>query len=97
MRRPRPRELRAFFSCLAWRAIPSPLSKLKRRLDTLALHGILQARMLEWIAVLTFRGSSQPRDQTCISCIAERFFTIAAAAKSLGNLKRILLSYIVTF
>ena len=35
MRRPRPRELRAFFSCLAWRAIPSPLSKLKRRLDTL--------------------------------------------------------------
>ena len=35
MRRPRPRELRVFFSCLAWRAIPSPLSKLKRRLDTL--------------------------------------------------------------
>ena len=27
--------MRAFFSCLAWRAIPSPLSKLKRRLDTL--------------------------------------------------------------
>ena len=35
MRRPRPRELRAFFSCMAWRAIPGPLSKRKRRLDSL--------------------------------------------------------------
>ena len=35
MRRPRHREMRAFFSCLAWRAMPSPLSKLKRRLDSL--------------------------------------------------------------
>ena len=35
MRRPRHREMRAFFSCLDWRAIPGPLSKLKRRLDTL--------------------------------------------------------------
>ena len=32
---PRPRELRAFFSCMAWRAIPGPLSKRKRRLDSL--------------------------------------------------------------
>ena len=31
-RRPRPRELRAFFSCMAWRAIPGPLSNRKRRL-----------------------------------------------------------------
>ena len=35
MRRPRPLEVWAFFSCLAWIAIPSPLSKLKRRLDSL--------------------------------------------------------------
>ena len=33
--RPRPRELRAFFSCMAWRAISGPLSKRKRRLDSL--------------------------------------------------------------
>ena len=31
-----------------------------------SVHGILQAR-LEWVAVLSSRGSSQPRDQTCIS------------------------------
>ena len=35
MRLPRHREMRAFFSCLAWRAIPGPLSKRKRRLDSL--------------------------------------------------------------
>ena len=35
MRRTRSRELRAFFSCMAWRAIPGPLSKRKRRLDSL--------------------------------------------------------------
>ena len=35
MRRLRHHEMRAFFSCMAWRAIPSPLSKLKRRLDSL--------------------------------------------------------------
>ena len=35
MRRPRHREMRAFFSCLAWRVITSPLSKVKRRLDSL--------------------------------------------------------------
>ena len=34
-RRPRPREVRAFFSCLTQSAIPSPLSKLQRRLDSL--------------------------------------------------------------
>ena len=35
MRCTRPREVRAFFSCLAWRAITNPLSKVKRRLDSL--------------------------------------------------------------
>ena len=35
LRRPQPRELRAFFSCMAWRAIPGPFSKRKRRLDSL--------------------------------------------------------------
>ena len=37
--------------------------------------GILQARMLEWIAMPSSRGSSQPRDQTQFSLIAGRFFT----------------------
>ena len=41
-------------------------------------HGIFQARILEWVAVSFSRGSSQPRDQTCnscVSCVAGSFFT----------------------
>ena len=44
-------------------------------------HGILQARILEWIAIPFSRGSSQPRNWTQVSCIAGRFFTIWATGK----------------
>ena len=40
--------------------------------------GILQARILEWVAMPSSRGSSRPRDQTQVSHIAEGFFTIWA-------------------
>ena len=39
------------------------------------VHGILQARILEWVAFPFSRGSSQPRDQTQVSHIAGEFFT----------------------
>ena len=39
-----------------------------------SVHGILQTRILEWVAVSFSRGSSQPRDWTRVSCIAGRFF-----------------------
>ena len=38
--------------------------------------GILQARILEWVAISYSRGSSQPRDQTQVSHIAGGFFTV---------------------
>ena len=38
------------------------------------VHGILQARILEWVAFPFSRGSSQPRDQTQVAHIAGRFF-----------------------
>jgi len=38
------------------------------------VHGILQVRILEWVAVLFSRGSSQPGDQIQVSCIAGKFF-----------------------
>ena len=41
-----------------------------------AVHGILQARILVWVAIPVSRGSFQPRDQTWVSCIAGRFFTV---------------------
>jgi len=39
------------------------------------VHGILQARILEWVPFPFPRGSSQPRDRTQLSCIANGFFT----------------------
>ena len=45
------------------------------------VHGILKARILEWVAFPFSRGSSQPRDQTQVSCIAGRFFTSWATGK----------------
>ena len=39
------------------------------------VHGILQARILEWVAFPFSRGSSQPRDLTQVSRIAGGFFT----------------------
>ena len=39
------------------------------------VHGILQARILEWVAVPFSRGSSQPRDRTQVSHIAGGFYT----------------------
>ena len=41
--------------------------------------GILQARILEWVAFPFSKGSSQPRDQTQVFCIAGKFFTIWAS------------------
>ena len=39
------------------------------------VHGILKARIMEWVALPFSRVSSQPRDRTQVSCIAGRFFT----------------------
>ena len=37
-----------------------------------SVHGIFQARILEWVAIFFYRGSSQSRAQTCISCTGRR-------------------------
>ena len=39
------------------------------------VHGILQARIMEWVALPFSMGSSQPRGRTQVSCIVGRFFT----------------------
>ena len=43
-----------------------------------SVHGIFQARILEWVAIFSSKGSSWPKDPThvsCVSCIADWFFT----------------------
>ena len=49
--------------------------KKKRNPPGSSVHGILQARILEWVALPFSTGSSQPRDQTQVSRIAGGFFT----------------------
>ena len=44
--------------------------------------GILQARILEWVAMLSSRAFAQPRDRTQVSLIAGRFFTDWAAREA---------------
>ena len=57
--------------------------------DFLWLHGIvrgiLQARILDWVAVPFSRGSSKPRDRTQVSHIASGFFTSWATREALGS------------
>ena len=43
-----------------------------------SVHGIFQARVLEWVAISFSRGSSQPRDQTGVSGTTGRCFTVWA-------------------
>ena len=46
-----------------------------------SVHGISQARILEWVAISSSRGSSQPRDRTRVSCLAGRFLTTEPPGK----------------
>ena len=47
-----------------------------------SVHGILQARILEWVAIPFSRGPSRPRDWTQVSQTAGRFFTIWATRET---------------
>ena len=47
-----------------------------------SVHGIFQASTLEWVAISSSRGSSQPRDRTRVFCIAGRLFTIWVTRKA---------------
>ena len=50
-----------------------------------SVHGILQPRILEWVAIPFYMGSSQPRDQSQVSCIAGKIFTVWATREALST------------
>ena len=62
---------------------PAPWDPMDCNLPGSSVHEILQARILEWVTIPFSRRSSQPRDQTWVSCIADRFFTIWATREAL--------------
>ena len=47
-----------------------------------SVHGILQARILEWVAIPFSRASSQPRDWSQVSCAAGKFSTVWATKEA---------------
>ena len=49
------------------------------------VHRILQTRILEWVAISSSRGSSQPRDQTCVSCIGRQILYHCATWEALSG------------
>ena len=65
-----------------------------------SVYGISQARILEWVAMPLSRGSSQPRDQTCISYIsslARGFFIPSATRKALNVVYMHLIQVLMDF
>ena len=62
-----------------------------------SVHGILQARILEWVAIPFSKGSSQPRDRTWVSHIAGRFFTIWDTREDPKKIAQLATKYISTF
>ena len=64
------------------RSCPTLCDPLACSLPGSSVHGILQARILEWVAIPFSRGPSQPRDWTQVSCIAGRFFTVWATREN---------------
>ena len=62
--------------CLVAQSCPALCDPMDFSPPDFVVHGILQARIWKWVAILFSRGSSQPRDQTWVSCMAGRFFTI---------------------
>ena len=67
---------------LVTQSCPTLWDPMDGSLPSSSVHGILQARTLEWVAIPFSRGSSQPRDQTWVSWIAGKFFTIWAIRKA---------------
>ena len=53
-----------------------------------SVHGILQARILEWVAISFSRGSSRPRDRTQVSHIAGRCFNLWATREATSKKKK---------
>ena len=60
--------------CVLGRLVMSDsLRPMDCNLQASSIHGIVQARILEWFALSFYRGSSWPRDQTPVCCIAGRY------------------------
>ena len=69
---PHPASFWPSFSQLDAQSCPTPCHPMDCGPPGSSVHGILQARILEWVPISFSRGSSQPRDQTRVSCVSRR-------------------------
>ena len=74
--------IRPLCCCLVAKSCPTLCDPMDCSLPGYSVHGILQARILEWVATSFSKGSFRLKDLAHISCIAGRFFTIWATIGS---------------
>ena len=90
--------------CLVTKSCPTLCSPIDCSLQGSSVHGIFQARILEWVAISFSRRSSQPRDWTHIFCIgkwilynwATREFPLQGSTNQLKNIMLISLATIIS-
>ena len=70
--------------CLVTQSCPTLCDPMDYSPPDSSVHGILQAGILEWVAIPFSKGSSWPRDQIWVSCIAGRLFTDWVTRESLS-------------
>ena len=73
---------------LVTQSCPTLCHSLDCSLPGSSVHGILQARILEWVAMPFSRGSSRPRNWTQVSCTVGRFLTIWDTRETLTTVMR---------
>ena len=74
---------KAWHRCKHAQSCPTPCNPTDCGPPGSSVHGIVQATILEWVATLPSRGSSQPRDRTQVSCSGQRI--ILYHLRHLGN------------
>ena len=68
--------------CVQAQLCPTICDPMDYRLWGSSVYGIFQARIVEWVAIPLSRGSSQSKDWTQVSHIANRFFTSQATKEA---------------
>ena len=76
-----PPPVKIYVCCLITKLYPTLCNRKDYSSSGSSVHQILQARILQWVAISESMGSSWPRNWTHISCIAGRFFTTETHGK----------------
>ena len=79
-----PGTIHVLYCYLVPKSCPTPCDSMDCSPQDSSIQGISQARILEQIAIFFSRGSSQTRDQTCVSCISKQILYLWATREALS-------------